>query len=277
MFLFKSKPEEFTSYLQVRIYCLRQAKKAKISLNEFVSKLPEDLFNHFIRVIDRTAYSEHTTYWEETEYRPKIFAKNICSALKKEETKREQQKEIKKINDAILSYGSENGAVISVEKARIHQRGVESLHLKDCSPDYWTDGYYIGLQHGQSYFLLKCIDTYKNHDDFMDYNNIETNKSSDDCVKKYLKETLGISQIKKPENEQEILKDILINRLNRRENKDFINFYLAKFLISEYSKAQKQKVQENIKKNKTKEQIRTRLEKNKQLKKPPIITTEHNR
>ncbi len=274
MFLFKTKPEEFTSYLQVRIYCLRQAKKAKISLNEFVSKLPEDLFNHFIRVIDRTAYSEHTTYWEETEYRPKIFAKNICNALKKEETKREQQKKIKKINDAILSYGSENGAVISVEKARIHQRGVESLHLKDCSPDYWTDGYYIGLQHGQSYFLLKRIDTYKNHDDFMDYNNIETNKSSDDCVKRYLKETLGISQIKKPENEQEILKDILINR---RENKDFINFYLAKFLISEYSNAQKQKVQENIKRNKTKEQIRTRLEKNEQRKKSSIITAEHDR
>ena len=104
--------------------------------------------------------------------------------------------------------------------------------------------------------------------------NIETNKSSDDCVKKYLKETLGISQIKKPENEQEILKDILINQ---RENNNFINFYLAKFLISEYSKAQKQKVQENIKKNKTKEQIRTRLEKNKQRKRPPIITAKHNR
>ena len=43
MFLFKAKPEEFTSYLQVRIYCLRQAKKAKISLNEFVSKLPGGL------------------------------------------------------------------------------------------------------------------------------------------------------------------------------------------------------------------------------------------
>ena len=90
----------------------------------------------------------------------------------------------------------------------------------------------------------------------MDYASVNTNKSSQAYVKKYLKDTLGISQITKPENEKEILKDILIHG---QENKNFINFYLAEFLIKECLTYQKQKVKEDIKNNKIKEKIQERI------------------
>ena len=236
--LFFKKTNEFDSWWQVYMHCSIQAKKQNISLNELVSKMPDDLFNHFKNIITYSAYTEINIFGD-IEQRPKFFAEGICDVFEKEERKRWQNRRLKNKNDAILSYGSENGAVISVEKGLIDDEGIKSIHIGNCSSGCRTQGYYIYLKNNEYSFLLGCVDTYKKDDGFMDYASVNTNKSSQAYVKKYLKDTLGISQITKPENEKEILKDILIHG---QENKNFINFYLAEFLIKECLTYQKQKV-----------------------------------
>lgn len=263
MFFKTKKPDEFDSWRQINKYCLKQAKKQNLSLNEFVSKIPDKLFNHFTFVIINSAYSAHTNILGETEYYPKFSAETICYVFDEERKKRIKNIELEKIKDAISSYHSENGAVISVKKAYIFHEGIHSRHKGCSTPDFETQGYEVYLENNESCFLLGSVDTYKKHGGFMDYADVNTNKSSQDCVKKYLKDTLDISQITKPENEKEILKDILIDG---KENKDFINFYLAEFLVKEYLSAQKQKVKEDIKNKKIKEKIQGRIKKYKRNK-----------
>ena len=268
--LFFKKPNEFDSWWQVNIYCLLQAKKQNISLSEFVSKIPDDLFNHFKGVIAHSAYTENTNPFIDSPTCPKLFAETICDVFDTESNKRMENIKLKEINDVISSYGSKNGAVILVNKAHILHEGIYSRH-KGCSiSDYETEGYEVYLQNDKSSFLLGCIDTHKKHGGFMDNEDVNTNKSSQDCVKKYLKNSLNISQITKPENEKEILRDILINGT---ENKNLINFYLAEFLVRESLVVQKEKVRNNIKDEKIKEKIKGRIQKYKKDKSNKAIQT----
>lgn len=274
MLFFRTKnPDEFDTWKQVNRYCLKRAKEQQISLNEFVSKLPDDLFNHFKNVLTHSAYSEKTNLLGDIQYSPKPFAETICDVFDKERNKRLENKRLEAINDAIFSYSSKNGSVIYVEKDKIFHEGHRSTHKGGSVPDYETQGYNIYLQYGESAFLLGSVDTRKKNGGFMDDTNIGTNKSSQDYVKKYLKDTFGISQITKPENEKEILKDILING---KENKDFINFYLAEFLIKESQLAQKEKVRGNIEKEKIKAKIKSRIQKNKRDKNRVAMPTRNN-
>lgn len=270
MFFSIKKPDEFDSWRQISWYCSKQAKKQNISLNEFVSKLPDDLFNHFKRVINYTAYTENTNPFADSPSCPKLFAETICDVFDKETSKRMKDRELKEINNAILSYGSKDGAVISVKKDYILHSGIYSRHKGCSTQDYKTEGYKVYLQNDKSSFLLGCIDTQKKYGGFMDYADVGTNKSSQDCVKKYLKNSLNISQITKPENEKEILRDILINGV---ENKNLINFYLAEFLVREALIAQKEKVRNNIKDEKIKEKIKGRIQKYKKDKSNKAIQT----
>ena len=97
-------------------------------------------------------------------------------------------------------------------------------------------------------------------------NPLNINKNNEDNVKKYLKTTLNIYEITRPTDEKEILKNILIKQ---KQDNNFLNLCLAKFLFEECLTIQKEKVQANIKNNKIKEKIKTnikkyRKEKNKQ-------------
>lgn len=251
-------PDELKTWKEVYLYCSKKSNQEQIPIKEVLSNLPDDMFQRFDHIVYKTAYKWEKVWFGEDVYSPKMAAENFCFLMELERNKRRERQKEEQIKEAIECFGKEGGSRVVVEESSFSHSGWISTRQGLGTPSYDSLGYRVYLEHNGNKFEIGGIDTYKKAGGFIDPSKMTVQKSSQDFVKKHMKEVLDVSEIKKPEDEKAALTNVLIGN---KKNKDLLNYYVYEFMLQKCQNKEKQVAQQHIKDNKIKEKIITRLKK----------------
>lgn len=257
MFFKKNKtPNELKTWKEVYLYCSKIANQEQRPIKEVLSNLPDDIFQRFDNIVYDTAYTYEKVWFGEDIHRPKMAAESFCFLMNTERDKRHKRQKEEQTKEALECFGKDGGSRVVVEESSFSHSGWISTRQGLSTPEYSTLGYRIYLEHNGNKFEIGVIDTRKKAGVFIEPSKMTIQKSSQDFVKKHMKEVLDVSEIKKPEDEKAALTSVL---LDGQQNKDLLNYYVYRFMLQKCQDKEKQVAKQYIKENKIKEKIRTRV------------------